>query len=112
MTVSDVSIGAGSGAPLRFLAARRRTSSASNRLVRPSAARVLLSSPRVTYAYTVSAFTPSRRAACAVVNVRSVMRPASHIDSLKIDDIDRGGDARRTEPDRIDRGRGVREPYR
>ncbi|CAM5419766.1 hypothetical protein SCYAM73S_01314 [Streptomyces cyaneofuscatus] len=68
---------AGDGSRRPERRARARTSSASNVLPRPPAARTLLSWPRLTYAYTVSGFTPSSSAASRVVSRGASGRPGS-----------------------------------
>ena len=61
--------------------ASRSISSASNRLVLPSALRCRVSVPRLTYAYRVAGLTPSRRAASAALtewDTKSILITSGH----------------------------------
>src|ERR1700676_2383247 len=58
--------------PPRDRFASASTSSAANRLRRPSGARWDARRPRLTYAYRVGSFTPSRRAASLLSSIRGI----------------------------------------
>src|ERR1700694_1483133 len=75
--------------PPRDRLARASTSSAANRLRRPSGARCDARRPRLTYAYRVGSFTPSRRAASLLSSIRGIRDSRDISDSGGIPDFGR-----------------------